>query len=126
MPVGAVVVRDGDVLGRGHNTPVASHDPSAHAEVNALRAAATALGNYRLDDCELFVTLEPCTMCVGTLLHARLRRVVFGAYDDKAGAAGSVIDLCADARLNHRLEVTGGLLAAEAGLLLQEFFAARR
>ncbi len=126
VPVGAVVVRAGEVIGRGANSPLADSDPSAHAEINALREAGRHAGNYRLTDCELFVTLEPCAMCVGAMLHARIRRLVFGAYDDKAGAAGSVLDLTAERRLNHRLEVTGGLLAEECAALLADFFAARR
>lgn len=126
VPVGAVVVAAGEVIGRGHNRPIGRSDPSAHAEIEALRAAGQALRNYRLIDCELFVTLEPCAMCMGAIFNARIRRVVFGAYDDKAGAAGSVIDLTAERRLNHRTEVTGGLLAAECAALLQEFFAKKR
>lgn len=126
VPVGAVVVAAGEVIGRGHNCPIARSDPSAHAEIEALRAAGQALRNYRLPDCELFVTLEPCVMCVGAIVNARIRRVVFGAYDEKAGAAGSVIDLTAERRLNHRVEVMGGLLAAECAALLQEFFAGKR
>jgi len=126
VPVGAVVVLEGEIVGRGHNCPVSGHDPTAHAEVLALRDAAAVTGNYRLVDCELFVTLEPCLMCVGALLNARVRRLVFGAYDEKAGAAGSVLDFTADRRLNHRLEVTGGLLADDCGRLLEQFFAERR
>lgn len=126
VPVGAVVVRHGHIIGRGHNAPIHSHDPSAHAEILALRMAATALGNYRLDDCDLFVTLEPCAMCAGAMLHARLRRVVFGAADTKTGVAGSVIDLFGNPRLNHQTQVEGGLLAAECAAPLQNFFAFRR
>ena len=126
VPVGALVVQRGGIIGSGHNRPLASHDPSAHAEILALREAGRASGNYRLTDCELFVTLEPCAMCVGAMLHARIRRLVFGAYDDKAGAAGSVLDLTAQRRLNHRIEVNGGLLEADCGDLLKRFFAARR
>lgn len=126
VPVGAVVVRDGQVIGAGFNQPISSHDPSAHAEIVALRAAAAALGNYRLPDCELYVTLEPCVMCAGAMMHARLGRVVYGASDPKTGACGSVVDLFAEGRLNHHAEVTGGVLAAECGQLLKEFFAARR
>lgn len=126
VPVGAVVVRGGEIIGSGHNSPLESHDPSAHAEIVALREAGHAAGNYRLAECELFVTLEPCAMCVGAMLHARIRRLVFGAYDDKAGAAGSVLDLTAERRLNHRIEVNGGLLEADCGDLLKRFFAARR
>ncbi|HYF43517.1 MAG TPA: tRNA adenosine(34) deaminase TadA [Ramlibacter sp.] len=126
VPVGAVVVRDGQVVGVGHNQPVGAHDPTAHAEVIALRAAARTLGNYRLDGCDLFVTLEPCAMCSGAMLHARLKRVVFGATDPKTGTAGSVLDLFAQPKLNHRTELHGGVLAPECGALLSGFFANRR
>lgn len=126
VPVGAVVVRDRQVIGRGANSPLADRDPSAHAEITALREAGRSAGNYRLAGCELYVTLEPCVMCVGAMLHARIARLVFGAYDDKAGAAGSVLDLSGERRLNHRIEVNGGLLADECGALLAGFFAARR
>jgi tRNA(adenine34) deaminase len=126
VPVGAVVVKDGRVIGTGRNAPVGDADPTAHAEVVALRAAAKALGNYRLDGCDLYVTLEPCAMCSGAMLHARLRRVVFGAVDPKTGAAGSVADLFAQPRLNHRTQVQGGVRAQECGELLGRFFAARR
>jgi tRNA(adenine34) deaminase len=125
VPVGAVVVRDGVVIGRGHNHPVTSQDPTAHAEIQALREAAQALGNYRLDGCDLYVTLEPCAMCSGAMLHSRLRRVVFGASDPKTGAAGSVVDLFAEPRLNHRTEVQGGVLADDCGSLLSRFFQSR-
>jgi tRNA(adenine34) deaminase len=126
VPVGAVVVRRGEVIATGRNAPVDGHDPTAHAEIVALRAAAQALGNYRLDDCELFVTLEPCAMCSGAMLHARLKRVVFGAADPKTGAAGSVLNLFAEARLNHQTVLQGGVLAGECGELLQGFFRQRR
>ena len=126
VPVGAVVVKDGEVIAVGHNQPVARRDPSAHAEIQALRAAAQALGNYRLDGCELFVTLEPCAMCAGAMLHARLHRVVFGAPDPKTGAAGSVLDLFAHAQLNHQTGVRGGVLASQSAALLQDFFSHRR
>jgi tRNA(adenine34) deaminase len=126
VPVGAVVVRSGQVIGRGHNQPVGAHDPTAHAEVMALRQAAQATGNYRLDGCDLYVTLEPCPMCSGAMLHSRLRRVVFGARDPKTGAAGSVLDLFAEPRLNHRTVVAGGVLADDCGRLLADFFASRR
>ena len=126
VPVGAVLVRGGQLVATGRNAPVAQHDPSAHAEINALRAGAAALGNYRLDGCELFVTLEPCAMCAGAMLHARLARVVFGAADPKTGAAGSVLDLFAEPRLNHRTQVQGGVLAAECSAVLQQFFQQRR
>ena len=126
VPVGAVVVRNGEIIGRGINWPIASHDPTAHAEITALREAANRLGNYRLPGCELFVTLEPCAMCTGAIFHARIARVVFGARDPKTGAAGSVLDLYAEPRLNHHAEILGGVLAAECGELLSSFFAARR
>ena len=126
VPVGAVLVSDGEIVGRGFNQPIRQHDPTAHAEVMALRDAAARLGNYRLPGCELFVTLEPCAMCCGAIMHARLARVVFGARDPKTGAAGSVIDLFAEARLNHHATITGGVLADECGSLLSGFFAARR
>jgi len=126
VPVGAVVVREGQVIAVGRNAPVASSDPTAHAEIVALRAAAQALGNYRLDGCELYVTLEPCAMCSGAMLHARLARVVFGAADPKTGAAGSVTDLFAQRRLNHQTQLQAGVLAGECGALLSGFFAARR
>lgn len=126
VPVGAVLVRQGQVLATGRNAPIDALDPTAHAEMHALRAAAHALGNYRLDECELFVTLEPCAMCSGAMLHARLKRVVFGAPDPKTGAAGSVIDLFANPRLNHQTQVQGGVLAEECGAVLQGFFKDRR
>ena len=126
VPVGAVVVVGDAVAGTGHNHNIRNCDPTAHAEIIALREAAKAIGNYRIADATLYVTLEPCPMCVGAMLHARIRRLVFGAYDPKAGAAGSVIDLCSGRRLNHRIEANGGLLAAECADLLQKFFAARR
>lgn len=126
VPVGAVVVHQGRVIGRGHNAPVGNHDPTAHAEIMALREAAQAFGNYRLDGCELFVTLEPCAMCSGAMLHARLARVVFGAADPKTGAAGSVADLFAQPALNHQTAVQGGVLADECGRMLSGFFRERR
>ena len=126
VPVGAVVVKNGTLLATGRNSPIATHDPSAHAEVNALRAAAAALGNYRLDDCTLYVTLEPCAMCSGAMLHARLARVVYGAADPRTGAAGSVIDLFAQPLLNHHTRVTAGVDAEACGALLQDFFRSRR
>lgn len=126
VPVGAVVVRAGAIVGRGGNAPVAASDPTAHAEITALRDAARALGNYRLPDCDLYVTLEPCVMCAGAIMHARIRRLVFGARDPKTGACGSVVDLFADARLNHHATVLGGVAPEECGALLTGFFAARR
>lgn len=126
VPVGAVVVKDGEVIATGFNQPIGTHDPTAHAEVMALRAAATIMGNYRLPGCELFVTLEPCAMCSGAMMHARLARVVFGASDPKTGACGSVIDLFAQEKLNHHTEIVGGVLAEECTGLLRQFFAERR
>jgi len=126
VPVGAVLVKDGEVIGRGANRPISSADPTAHAEVVALREAAARLGNYRLTGCELYVTLEPCAMCVGAMLHARLARVVFGARDPKTGACGSVVDLPAVGALNHHARFEGGVLAEECSALLRRFFAERR
>jgi len=126
VPVGAVVVRGGAIIGRGGNAPIVGSDPTAHAEIAALRDAARALGNYRLPDCELYVTLEPCAMCAGAIMHARLARLVYGAQDPKTGACGSVVDLTGNPRLNHHTRVTGGVRASECGLLLSGFFAARR
>jgi len=126
VPVGAVVVRDGVIVARGFNMPISIHDPTAHAEVRVLRDASAALGNYRLPGCSLYVTLEPCIMCAGAIMHARIERLVFGASDPKTGACGSVVDLFAEKRLNHHCAVTGGVLASEAGKLLSDFFAARR
>ena len=126
VPVGAVVVKDNQIIGRGYNQPISRHDPTAHAEVMALRDAAQHLGNYRLTNCDLYVTLEPCCMCVGAIMHARIARVFFGAADPKTGACGSVVNLFAETRLNHHAEVSGGLLAEESAQLLGEFFARRR
>jgi tRNA(adenine34) deaminase len=126
VPVGALVVLSGEVVGRGSNQPIGRHDPTAHAEIMALREAATRLGNYRLPGSTLYVTLEPCAMCAGAIMHARIDRVVFGARDPKTGAAGSVIDLFAESRLNHHTALTGGVLAEQCGSLLSGFFAARR
>jgi tRNA(adenine34) deaminase len=126
VPVGALVVRDGVVIGRGGNAPIAGSDPTAHAEIAALRDAARTLGNYRLTGCELFTTLEPCAMCAGAIFHARIARVVFGAHDPKSGVCGSVLDLFGETRLNHHAVVRGGVRAAECGRVLSEFFAARR
>lgn len=126
VPVGAIVVKDGVVIGRGSNAPISQHDPSAHAEIQAMRDAAKYLGNYRLVDCTLYVTLEPCAMCAGAIQHARIARLVFGASDPKTGACGSVINLMAEERLNHHTEVTGGIMATECGSLLSQFFAGRR
>ncbi|MFO1310174.1 MAG: tRNA adenosine(34) deaminase TadA [Burkholderiales bacterium] len=126
VPVGAVVVRDGAVIGRGGNAPIAASDPTAHAEIAAMRDAGRALGNYRLPGASLYVTIEPCAMCAGAILHARIARVVFGARDPKTGACGSVVDLFAEPRLNHHATVVEGVRADECGALLSAFFAARR
>jgi tRNA(adenine34) deaminase len=126
VPVGAVVVREGKVIATGFNQPIGNHDPTAHAEIQALREAAELLGNYRLPDCELFVTLEPCAMCAGAIQHARIRRLVYGARDPKTGACGSVVNLFDEIRLNHHAAVAGGVLAEECGGLLSRFFAERR
>jgi tRNA(adenine34) deaminase len=126
VPVGAVVMRAGQLIATGYNRPITEHDPTAHAEIVALRHAAQLLANYRLPECELYVTLEPCAMCAMALLHARFKRVVFGAVDPKTGAAGSVVDLFAAPALNHHTAVVGGVLQHECGTLLREFFALRR
>lgn len=126
VPVGAVVVRDGAIVGRGYNAPIGTRDPTAHAEIQALRDAARSLGNYRLNACDLYVTLEPCVMCAGAIQHARIARVVYGALDPKTGACGSIIDLFAEQRLNHHASVTAGVLADECAQVLQNFFARRR
>ncbi len=126
VPVGAVLALGGVVVGAGHNRPIASHDPTAHAEVEAIRAAAAALGAYRLEGASLYVTLEPCVMCVGAIINARIARVYYGARDDKAGALGSVYDIGRDGRLNHRIEVYGGLMESACAALLRDFFRARR
>ena len=126
VPVGAVVVVGGEIVATGHNRSICDSDPSGHAEIVALRAAAESLGNYRLANATLYVTLEPCVMCVGAIVHARVNRVVFGAYDAKAGALGSAADLSDSKALNHRFEINGGLLADDCSALLQAFFQARR
>lgn len=126
VPVGAVVVKDGEIVATGFNQPIGTHDPTAHAEIMALRAAAAILGNYRLPGCELYVTLEPCAMCSGAMMHARLARVVYGAPDPKTGACGSIVNLFEQGKLNHHTEVIGGILAEECGNLLKEFFLERR
>ena len=126
VPVGAIVVRGDRVIGRGGNAPIARSDPTAHAEIAALRDAGATLGNYRLVDCALYVTLEPCAMCAGAIMHARIARLVFGARDPKTGACGSVVDLFAEPRLNHHTMIAAGVRAEECGALLSEFFAARR
>lgn len=126
VPVGAVVVKSGEIIGRGLNRPVQDSDPTAHAEIVAIRAAAAGEQNYRLNDTTVYVTLEPCAMCMGAMLNARVSRVVFGAYDPKAGAAGSVVDLSDNRKLNHQVEVNGGLYEEKCGALLQKFFETRR
>lgn len=126
VPVGAVVVLDGEIVGRGFNSPIGEHDPTAHAEIAALRDAARRLGNYRLPGCELFVTLEPCAMCAGAIMHARIARVVYGARDPKTGVHGSVVDLFGVERLNHHARVEGGVLAEDCSTMLSAFFAERR
>lgn len=126
VPVGAVILRQGQVIATGYNRPITTHDPTAHAEILALRHAAQLLGNYRLPECELYVTLEPCAMCAMALMHARFKRVVFGATDPKTGVAGSVIDLFAQPQLNHHTQVVGGVLAEASAQLLRDFFAERR
>lgn len=126
VPVGAVVVKDGLIIGRGFNQPISAHDPTAHAEIAAMRNAAAAIGNYRLAGCELYVTLEPCVMCAGAIMHARVARLVYGASDTKTGACGSVVDLFAQAKLNHHATIEGGVLAEECGAQLSAFFSKRR
>lgn len=126
VPVGAIIVKDGMVIGQGSNAPIGMHDPSAHAEIRAIRDAAQHLQNYRLVDCTLYVTLEPCAMCTGAIQHARISRLVYGANDLKTGACGSVINLMTEPRLNHHTKVTGGILAHECGSVLTDFFKQRR
>jgi tRNA(adenine34) deaminase len=126
VPVGAVLVRGDEIIAEGANRPIASHDPTAHAEIEALRAGGQVLGSYRLTDTTLYVTLEPCAMCAAAIVHARVRRLVFGAWDPRAGAAGSIVDVFKLPGLNHRVDVFGGVLAEECGLRLKEFFARRR
>ena len=126
VPVGALVVRDGEVIGEGCNAPISSHDPTAHAEIQAMRAAAKFVGNYRLVGASVYVTLEPCAMCAGAMIHARIARIVFGAADPKTGACGSVINLFGEKRLNHHTEVVGGVLLEPCGAMLTNFFRARR
>ena len=126
VPVGAVILRDGKCIATGYNRPITTHDPTAHAEIVALRHASALLENYRLPECELYVTLEPCAMCAMALMHARFKRVIYGAADPKTGAAGSVLNLFGEPRLNHHTEAVGGVLAESCGQLLREFFAERR
>ena len=126
VPVGAIIVKDGIIIGRGSNAPIGTHDPTAHAEIAAMRDAAKNIENYRLVDCTLYVTLEPCAMCTGAIQHARIARLVFGASDPKTGACGSVVNLMAEAKLNHHTEMCGGIMATECGAELSKFFSARR
>jgi tRNA(adenine34) deaminase len=126
VPVGAVVILEEKILGEGWNRPIAASDPTAHAEIQAMRAASSALSNYRLTGATLYVTLEPCVMCVGAMFHARIGRVVFGASDPKTGAAGGIVDLFKNEKLNHQAQIQGGVLASECGALLSRFFASRR
>ena len=126
VPVGAIVALEEKILGEGWNRPIAAADPTAHAEIQAMRAASAALSNYRLTGATLYVTLEPCVMCAGAMFHARIGRVVFGASDPKAGAAGSVVDLFKNEKMNHHTQIQGGMLAEECGALLSRFFASRR
>ena len=126
VPVGAIIVKDGEIIGTGSNAPIAHNDPTAHAEILAMRDAAKKIGNYRLNDCTLYVTLEPCAMCTGAMQHARIARVVYGANDAKTGACGSVVNLMAEAKLNHHTKIEGGLMAEECGSLLSAFFKERR
>ena len=126
VPVGAVIVSSGQVVGRGYNRPISGKDATAHAEIVALRDASARVGNYRLSGCDLYVTLEPCAMCAGAIMHARISRVVYGAADPKGGACGSVVNLFAEERLNHHAIVAGGILSDDAGKLLKQFFSARR
>ena len=126
VPVGAVLIRNGEIISRGRNRPCRDDDPTAHAEIVAIRRAALSVENYRLNGMTLYVTLEPCVMCVGAMLHARIARLVFGAHDPKSGVAGSVLDLCDESALNHRIEVNGGLLDMQCGGLLKDFFEKKR
>jgi tRNA(adenine34) deaminase len=126
VPVGAIVVKDGEIIGRGSNAPITTHDPTAHAEIRAMRDAAQHINNYRLVGCILYVTLEPCAMCTGAIQHARIAKLIYGASDPKTGACGSVVNLMAEPKLNHHTEISGGVLAAECGALLSSFFSARR
>ena len=126
VPVGAVIVQNGHIVGRGCNRPITNHDPTAHAEMQALREAGLVVGNYRLPDCELYVTVEPCAMCAGAITHARIRRLIYGAEDPKAGAVHSMLQVLNHPKLNHQIEVTGGILAARCMDLLQAFFRIRR
>jgi len=126
VPVGSVIVKNDKIIGRGYNAPITTHDPSAHAEIRAMRDAAQHLGNYRLVGCTLYVTLEPCAMCTGAIQHARIAKVIYGASDLKTGACGSVVNLMAEPKLNHHTEISGGIMAEACGAILSDFFASRR
>ncbi|QDD12415.1 tRNA adenosine(34) deaminase TadA [Candidatus Methylopumilus rimovensis] len=126
VPVGALVVRDGKIIGRGMNTSISDYDPTSHAEINAIREAAKAIKNYRLKDCTIYVTLEPCAMCVGAIQHARIEKIIYGAPDPKTGACGSMIDLISVKEINHHAEALGGILEKECGQILKDFFLSKR
>ena len=126
VPVGALVVRDGKIIGRGMNTSISDYDPTSHAEINAIREAAKAIKNYRLKDCTIYVTLEPCAMCVGAIQHARIEKIIYGARDPKTGACGSMIDLISVKEINHHAEALGGILEKECGQILKDFFLSKR
>jgi tRNA(adenine34) deaminase len=126
VPVGALVVRDGKIIGRGMNTSISDYDPTSHAEINAIREAAKAIKNYRLKDCSIYVTLEPCAMCVGAIQHARIEKIIYGAPDPKTGACGSMIDLISVKEINHHAEALGGILEKECGQILKDFFFSKR
>jgi tRNA(adenine34) deaminase len=126
VPVGALIVRNGEIIGQGMNTSISDHDPTSHAEINAIRKAAKAIKNYRLKDCAIYVTLEPCAMCVGAIQHARIEKIIYGAPDPKTGACGSMIDLISVKEINHHAEAIGGILEKECGQILKEFFLSKR
>jgi tRNA(adenine34) deaminase len=126
VPVGALIVRNGEIIGQGMNTSISDHDPTSHAEINAIREAAKAIKNYRLKDCAIYVTLEPCAMCVGAIQHARIEKIIYGAPDPKTGACGSMIDLISVKEINHHAEAIGGILEKECGQILKDFFLSKR
>ncbi len=126
VPVGALIVRNGQIIGQGMNTSISDHDPTSHAEINAIREAAKAIKNYRLKDCTIYVTLEPCAMCVGAIQHARIEKIIYGAPDPKTGACGSMIDLISVKEINHHAEAIGGILEKECGQILKDFFLSKR
>jgi len=126
VPVGALIVRNGEIIGQGMNTSISDHDPTSHAEINAIREAAKAIKNYRLKDCAIYVTLEPCAMCVGAIQHARIEKIIYGAPDPKTGACGSIIDLISVKEINHHAEAIGGILEKECGQILKDFFLSKR